>query len=373
VFFAYVSEATEFRRAEELAWHYLDQAETALERESLGASLCSGFTGIAWAYDHLHRHLCREREDGRLQAIDDLLIDLLRHWSWPEGFEFLYGLTGVGVYALERLPSRAGRTMAKLVVERLAESARDVHGQRAWFTPRGENTAPEGEFNLGLAHGVPGVVGFLARAAAAGVAPRLTRPLLARAAAWLHGRRLPEGSPAAFARSCDLAGTPGAPTRSAWCYGDPGVVSSLFASAAVLSDAGARAECLRTMAAAASRPRGATQVADAGLCHGSAGLGHIFHRLFRATGTPILGRAARFWFEETLAYRRKEGGIGGFTALRWRAGEGMIEAADMSLLTGASGVGLALLAASTAIEPEWDRVLLLNTRPLSPVSASRLD
>ena len=33
---------------------------------------------------------------------------------------------------------------------------------------------------------------------------------------------------------------------------------------------------------------------------------------------------------------------------------------DPGLLTGATGVGLALLAAATAIEPAWDRILLVS-------------
>jgi hypothetical protein len=30
------------------------------------------------------------------------------------------------------------------------------------------------------------------------------------------------------------------------------------------------------------------------------------------------------------------------------------------LLTGAAGIGLALLAATTTVEPTWDRILLLD-------------
>jgi len=36
------------------------------------------------------------------------------------------------------------------------------------------------------------------------------------------------------------------------------------------------------------------------------------------------------------------------------------EVSDPSLLTGAVGIGLALLAATTPVEPMWDRILLLD-------------
>ncbi len=38
---------------------------------------------------------------------------------------------------------------------------------------------------------------------------------------------------------------------------------------------------------------------------------------------------------------------------------------DPGLLTGTAGLALALLAAATEIEPEWDRALLLSARNLA--------
>jgi hypothetical protein len=98
-------------------------------------------------------------------------------------------------------------------------------------------------------------------------------------------------------------------------------------------------------------------VVDAGLCHGAAGLGHLFHRLYRATGDTQLRDAARFWFGRTLAMRQPQAGIGGFTAY-WTVEREWRPCAQF--LTGSSGVGLALLAATTSVEPTWDRVLLLD-------------
>jgi hypothetical protein len=40
--------------------------------------------------------------------------------------------------------------------------------------------------------------------------------------------------------------------------------------------------------------------------------------------------------------------------------------ADPGILTGAAGVALALLAATTDIEPEWDRMMLVSI-PTTPV------
>jgi hypothetical protein len=83
--------------------------------------------------------------------------------------------------------------------------------------------------------------------------------------------------------------------------------------------------------------------------------------MFQATGEPRLAEAARSWFERTLAMRRPGRGIGGFEA--WQPGEA--RSADPGLLTGATGIALALLAATTNIEPLWDRMLLASISPRS--------
>jgi class I lanthipeptide synthase len=61
--------------------------------------------------------------------------------------------------------------------------------------------------------------------------------------------------------------------------------------------------------------------------------------------------------------RRPGYGIGGFSALSAKA-DGRYWEGDRGLLTGASGIALALLAATTSIEPAWDRMLLVSTPDL---------
>jgi hypothetical protein len=53
-------------------------------------------------------------------------------------------------------------------------------------------------------------------------------------------------------------------------------------------------------------------------------------------------------------------GIAGYLA--WEPGEEKASpwTADPGFLVGAAGVGLALLAAATAVEPAWDRSMMVN-------------
>jgi hypothetical protein len=102
-------------------------------------------------------------------------------------------------------------------------------------------------------------------------------------------------------------------------------------------------------------------VVDAPLCHGAIGVGHVFNRIYQATGEPALGEAASLWLERGLAMRRPGGRLGGFhSVMVGPEGEITRRIAYRGILEGAAGIGLALLAATTEVEPEWDRLLMLS-------------
>ena len=65
-----------------------------------------------------------------------------------------------------------------------------------------------------------------------------------------------------------------------------------------------------------------------------------------------LAAAACTWYRETLARRHPGTGAGGYPAES--------RSADQSLLIGATGIALGLLAAVSPVEPRWDRALLID-------------
>jgi hypothetical protein len=226
---------------------------------------------------------------------------------------------------------------------------------------------PEGYFNLGLAHGVPAVIALLGQANALGVHAPRSLTLLEGAVAWLLAQKNPEGSGSCFATivSPRYAQETG-PSRIAWCYGDLGLGVALLWAARSVGRGDWEAEALAIARLAAKREVAKAGVRDAGLCHGAAGNAHIFNRLWQATGEELFREAALTWFEETLALRQPGLGLGGFRA--WMPGP---EAKDNpepwvdaeGLLEGAAGIGLALLAAVTPMEPQWDRMLMVTLPP----------
>ena len=77
----------------------------------------------------------------------------------------------------------------------------------------------------------------------------------------------------------------------------------------------------------------------------------------------MIGDAARRWYMRLLAMRRPGEAVAGFPARNHVAGAD-VWTADESVSMGAAGVGLVLVAATTELEPSWDRALLCGVPPL---------
>jgi class I lanthipeptide synthase len=365
VFFAYLARSGLTTHAAERAERLLNDAQALLAAADTTPSLYSGFTGVAWATEHLNTRIFDSAGDDPNEAIDEALQGYLAHSPWHDDFDLVSGLVGIGVYALERLPRPSARALLELVIDRLRQSAERTPEGITWHTspdllpPWQRDRCPEGEYNLGVAHGVPGVIALLGAACAAGVARATAETMLEQAVAWLLAQQLPAGPGSRFASSI-VAGKAPVPARSAWCYGDHGIAAALLYAARGVGRADWEREAVALALAAANRRPEETRVRDAGLCHGAAGLAHVFNRIYQATQDSRLGEAARSWFERALDMRRPGEGVGGFTALSPAEDGTESWVADPGILTGAAGVGLALLAAITPMEPAWDRMLLLS-------------
>ena len=371
VFYSYMNEAEPEAGHDDTAMACLDAAIQAVAEQELMPHYYAGFPGVAWAVEHLRGRLFEmdEGDEDPNEEIDQAVRDRLSLSPWRADYDLIVGLVGLGVYALERLPRPAAAENIGRVLDRLEEIAVHLPEGTTWFTPpellwEGARVyAPEGYYNLGVAHGVPGVIAWLAEVVASGVEAERARALLGSAVPWLLAQRH-DGSAGFVFSSSVVAGKPPAGSRLAWCYGDPGVATALFLAGRLAGEPTWERDALEIARIAIRRTIEESGVNDPGLCHGSAGLGLLFNRLWQASGDEEMAEAARFWFRYTLDNRRPGEGIGGFQA--WepeRLGDDFQWLTRPGLLTGSAGIGLALLSATTDLEPAWDRFLLTSIPP----------
>ncbi len=350
-----------------------DEAGAALASAIAGiadrsaAGLFGGAARIAFSVGHLSAG-----DDADL-AYEMIERSLLRFVAEPtESYDLISGLVGIAVPVLQRIadgkPSASSEPLARGILDQLERLAHPMSTGLAWHTPPAllppwqRELAPDGYINLGLAHGIPGIVAILARYLAAGVDAGRTRVLLDGAVAYLRS----VAQPRAGARYVAWLPPPrtSAPVRVAWCYGDLGVAVAMMSAATATGREDWRTEALALARGMAERSFESSLVGDAGLCHGAAGVAHLFNRLAQATGDTVLAAAADTWFGHTLAMRKdhETHEIGGFPRATYGEGAvGFAPAAD--LLNGAAGVALALHAAISPIEPAWDQLLLADLSP----------
>lgn len=350
LFFGYVEKSLGHAEAGERAAYHLDQAIAELmEQPAPSPGLYSGFAGVAWVMEHLAAgEVSTEEEDEEdpNEDIDQALLSLLRESPWQGEFDLIGGLVGWGVYALERLPRASAAAMLELVVTRLAERAERGENGVSWTHPLNPLPWPD----PGMAHGTAGVIALLARILQEGADSPEAASLLAAAVEGV----LASSSWREEGEESDLA----------WCAGNAGLSVALFAAARARGRGDWEREARRLATASAERHARHIPGLDPGFCHGTAGLSQLFHRLYQATGDPALLAAARGCLERTLEQWRPGEGIGGYRC-RGRQTDGSVGwISNPGFLTGSAGIGLALLAAATSVEPAWDRVLLLSGRSL---------
>lgn len=370
-FYAYSGKATENEGHLDHAAELLSQCIQALAEEAMDSGLMTGFTGIAWTVEHLRPLLFDDssdpEEDDPNEALDQALIEALAKTStpaeWPGGWDLMTGVLGLGVYALERYPHPVSGEIYRHVLRLLELRAERQDSGLAWFTPpeaidkEMRTQYPEGYYNMGVAHGSPGVLGLLARASSLGLEPELTQKMIAETASWLLANRLAGRPGSSYPSMLNPIGD-SLPARSAWCYGNPGIAPCFLAAGRVAGNPAWEAEGFTLAIEAAERSIEDAEVVDPGLCHGSVGLGHLFNRLYQATGDERLRDAAIFWYRDTLERRVPRTGVAGYRSYRAPTPHDPEYLADASFLTGGAGIGLAFLAATTDFAPQWDRLLL---------------
>jgi lantibiotic modifying enzyme len=302
-------------------------AATALEAglqglaatDSLG--LWTGHAGLRWALRFLS---AGDDVDALVDHIDRTIATALAREGQAFDSDLYAGLAGVILGYLDD-DSPMARHVISCALDRL---------ERFSVTSVGPNT-------VGCVHGLAGVIASLVRCIGSDVEPARSRKLLLEHLDLLV--------------SYDASGA-----SFSWCKGEPGIALVLLAAASVLDRPDLASQAVSLALAPFRRPSLQPPV-DAGLCHGTAGIAHMYNRLYQATRHPELRDHARDWLQRTMDLHVPGEGIGGYKMLRgkpttyWEA--------DPGLLAGSSGVGLVLLAAATPFAPDWDRLIAADVAP----------
>ena len=345
----------------------------AIEQEgcpSLG--LFGGLTGLAFAALTLSRNGTRYQR--LLTRIDSLLLgqmhtfadsSLHRIGMAVSTFDLISGLTGIGAYLLARGEQSGNFDPLETIIRALMFITAGDASPPRWHTPSSltadpvqARLQPYGSLNCGLAHGIPGPLSLMALAASAGLAVEGLHERIEELANWLVAQRMENNWgitwPSMIVLDRDGRSSLGIPSRTAWCYGTPGVSRSLWLAGMALEAQTLCDAAIEAMASVYRTPHAQRAIESPTLCHGLSGLLQITLRFAHDARDGMFTKAAEQLVEQILlAYEP-----GTIVGMRDVEPDGRrIERAG--LLTGASGVALTLFTAAIDIEPSWDRAFLL--------------
>ncbi|WP_432142872.1 lanthionine synthetase C family protein [Streptomyces sp. bgisy084] len=169
-----------------------------------------------------------------------------------------------------------------------------------YLLPRDRVDFPQGDLNVGVAHGICGPLALMSLAYRSGHRVPGMADALRRMADWVVstgytddlGTRWPgRVAPAEAAEESSHPSQELRPPREArarsrpgWCYGTAGIAWSLYLAGRALGDRGLTALAEDAVGGLVRRPLDTAVSADPGFCHGRAGVLHTVSRMAVATG-----------------------------------------------------------------------------------------
>lgn len=362
LFYAELFELTNEEIYAEKAADLVDKVITKMSEIPMHHTLAGGFTGVAWGTNHLIKKGLLEADADELFKDLDPYIQMAGIRDLRMGnYDFLHAGTGPIFFSLERLHDKNVITFLNQAVTTLDQvKLQDTFGIK-WIDNFSRLTKPDIIFNFGLAHGLPSVVLVLLKVFAQNILQDETSRLVRGTLDYIYHHKNETGARDSLYPSyiAEDGNKHSLNSRLAWCYGDLTIALMFWHAGKILHEPRWEQEGLAIMKHCLKRtdPLHNNHL-DAGLCHGTAGIAHIFKKFYNITGDKEFLDRASFWMNETLKLAKFENGLAGYKSYNTLTKEPWVN--EYGLLEGIAGIGLAMISYLSDETPSWDECLLLS-------------
>lgn len=356
----FFAEYSKFKNDPNYSEKYVDCLGRALNIINAGGiphTLCDGLAGYAWILDYLNKKQFIEiDEKDMLNDIDEYLVHILIDDIERENIDFLHGSIGVLSYLLKRnFHINYKDILNEYLMKLEKQSIKFNTGSIAW--KKNNSSKPNiDEYDFGLSHGIPAVVVLLCKIYSL-TNDSFTKELLENSVKFLLENIQDKSKFKTYFASITNSNGTGNNSRLAWCYGDLGVSFSLYISAITLNRSDLYDISNEILLNSTQRNIN-TEVLefDAGFCHGTAGVAHIYNRFYHYTGNIEYLKSTKYWIEQTMLLGENKNGLSaGFKKLKTDSLED-----NYNYIEGIAGIGLVLMSVISDIEPTWDESMLIS-------------
>ena len=317
----------------------------------------NGSAGICWLMEMLLQEQSAPYQANFNQQFELLQVQNLQALhTWPGELELIRGLAGQLVAATRRLLANPDSAPTiewiRHLLRLLQQSAEFEEALCYWPTPQSsvffQQQAGANQVNLGLAHGMPGILAALVPLVRIAALRDVAEPLLRGGCEWLLRQQLPADRLSVFSTCYPQTHD----SRVGWCYGDLTIALTLSRAAAALDVRHWREAALAISLKASQRTASDGHIADCGVCHGSIGLVLIFRLLAEQLAELKLHAVAQQWLDWTSQRFTAQGVTALFPQHQQQSQHGFLE--------GLAGIGLVLLRESGQFSSWADALLLAN-------------
>lgn len=318
-----------------------------------------GISGIGILIEILAKEGIIEADTNQLlKGADNYLYVNMVHELENGNYDFLHGAVGIALYFLKRLSNKDLYPYLSKFIHKLDSIAhKDEQGIR-WFSVLNKEKNIQG-YDLSMSHGISSIIVLLSKLFNAGIEKKKVSNLLQGAIKYLLNQQNDISIHDSYFPNwvCESE----SPTRSrlSWCYGDLGISVALWNASQAIKNKVWANKAIEVLLYSTKRTVLIKEgISDAGLCHGTAGIAHIFKRMYKNTHIMALGSSAEYWYSETLKMVKFNNDLSGFKVWDYRKHRNCN--LEYGFLDGLSGTGLSLISAISDIEPNWDECLLLS-------------
>jgi lantibiotic modifying enzyme len=333
----------------------LEKTITALQNESIPLLFSNGIAGIGLTLQHLIKNDFLIIKNNLFKDYFSILERRSISYLETEKFDYLHGGLGITLFLLAIEEEVNNKNYFYEVINTLEKTKK---GNRTYKWSAKLNNE-EGVYNISLSHGMSSIIIILSKIYNRYKIEK-AKELIEKGVAFILNQKLPKDNFHSIYPSLALESTDKLySSRLAWCYGDLGIGFALLHAGRVLQKNDWIDEAIQTFTHAALR-RNLKQngLVDASFCHGTAGVAHIFNRLYIDIGIKLFKDASDYWFEETLKMAKFNDGLVGYKF--YVGSDEVIWKNEFGLLQGIAGIGLTLISKVSDIEPAWDELFLLS-------------
>jgi lantibiotic modifying enzyme len=321
-------------------------------------SFSTGLASLPWLIQYINKNDFAEIESDILfEDLDKSMFDWMVSCCENGNFDYLHGAVGAGLYFFYREDSNFKHEALDYLINSLLEQSEGNSQEIKWTNfDFKKNKKRHKVFNFGLSHGIPGILVFLSMLYDKYPSYKHLKRTVSRGLEFLMNNQEKPINRGSYFLNNSLE-EESFTSRLAWCYGDIGTAYALWYCSSIVGEPKVMDKAEEILLHNTIRKDcQSNSVYDAGFCHGSSGVAHIYNKVYKLTLNTVYKQASEHWFTETLKFANFYDGLAGFKSY---SPTKMEYTKNASYLEGIAGIGLSMISFLDGDILSWDEPLLL--------------